>query len=104
MYSYGYRYPRVPRKVEILYDDPQYRRQWARSAVMNRGIAAKSPWIAFLRQSGTLDEIADKLRKAVEQNRALYGVKPNYKTAAERRRTKIEKLLQLFKILRSMLV
>jgi hypothetical protein len=30
------------------------------------------------------------LREAGEKYRALYGVKPKYKTAAERRRTKIE--------------
>jgi hypothetical protein len=70
MYGYCYRYPRVPRKVEISYDDPEYRRKWARSAIMKRGVASNSRWIQFLRKKGTLDEIADKLRKAGEEYRA----------------------------------
>jgi hypothetical protein len=64
---------------------------------MNRGVAQQSPWIAFLRQRGTLEEIAQKLRDAGEEYRRLYGVKPKYKTTAERRKTKIERALAAIK-------
>jgi hypothetical protein len=87
MYGYAYRYPRVPRKVEALYGDPTYRYKLARAALMNRGVAQRSTWIQFLRQEDVLNQVRDLLRKAGEEYRALYGVKPTYKTAAERRRT-----------------
>jgi hypothetical protein len=55
MYGYGYLYPRVPKKVESLYADPKYRFKWVRAAIGNRAVAAKSPWIAHLKQSGVYD-------------------------------------------------
>jgi hypothetical protein len=42
MYGYGYRYPRVPRKVEVLYEDPEYQYKWVRTAVMNRCATRRS--------------------------------------------------------------
>jgi hypothetical protein len=94
MYGYGYHYPRVPRKVEAVYTDPDYRYKWFRAATMNRSVAANSPWIAFLRQRGSLQKIADELRSAGAQYRALYGVKLKYKTAATKRKTKIENAIK----------
>jgi hypothetical protein len=61
---------------------------------MNRGIATASPWIAFLRKRGTLNEISRLLSEAGQEYRRLYGVKPKYKTAAERRKTKIENAIK----------
>jgi hypothetical protein len=61
MYGYGYRYPRVPRVA--LYEDPNYRFKWVRAAVGNRAIAAKSPWIAHLKQKGVFDKISQLLVK-----------------------------------------
>jgi hypothetical protein len=60
---------------------------------MNRGVAQHSPWISFLRQKGTQEQISKLLREAGAEYRALYGVKPKYKTAAERRKTKIERAI-----------
>jgi hypothetical protein len=57
MYGYGYRYPKAPRIA--YYDDPNYRFKWARAAIGNRAIAAKSPWIAYLRSEGVFDEIGN---------------------------------------------
>jgi hypothetical protein len=62
MYSYGYRYPRVPRVP--LYTDPEYRYKWARAAIMNKSVAARSPWLKFLRERGLLKKIVEELRKA----------------------------------------
>jgi hypothetical protein len=93
MYGYGYRYPRVPRKFEVVYEDPNYCYKWARSALMNRGVAQHSPWIQFLRDNHYLEQVSNILRKAGEEYRTIHDVKPKYKIAAERRKTKIEKAL-----------
>jgi hypothetical protein len=92
MYGYGYRYPRVARIAD--YTNPEYRYRWARAAIMNKGIAENSPWIAFLRQRGALKEIEDRLRQLGEEYRALYDVKSKYKTAAQRRKTKIARAIE----------
>jgi hypothetical protein len=93
MYGYGYRYPTVPREVKILYTDPQYRYKWARAAVMNKGIADRSPWIAFLRKEKYLEQISNLLKKAGTEYRRLYGVNPKYKSAALKKKGKIERAL-----------
>jgi hypothetical protein len=93
MYGYGYRYPKVPREVKILYTDPEYRYKWARAAVMNKGIADRSPWIAFLRREKYLEQISDLLKKAGREYRQLYGVNPKYKAAAQKKLSKIERAL-----------
>jgi hypothetical protein len=94
MYGYGYRYPRVPREVRALYTHPNYRYKWARAAIMNRGIAARSPWLKFLKDKKYLDQVGDILRKAGAEYRALYGVNPKYKAVAEKRLTKIENAIK----------
>jgi hypothetical protein len=84
----------VPRRVEAVYTDPDYRYKWARAAVMNRSTSERSPWIAFLKQRGTLKMIGDELRKAGAEYRALLGIKLKARTAATRRRTKLEKAIE----------
>jgi hypothetical protein len=90
MYCYGYRYPRVPREIKVLYTDPQYRYKWARAAVMNKDIADRSPWIAFLRKNEYLDKISALLREAGEKYKSKYGVNPKYRSVAMKKLGKIE--------------
>jgi hypothetical protein len=56
----------------------------ARAAVLNRSVAARSPWIKFLRQNHYLDQVAQILHQAGEEYRALYGVSEKNKTAARK--------------------
>jgi hypothetical protein len=42
-----------------------------------------------LKNNNYLKQVSELLRKAGEKYRALYGVKPKYRTAAQRRKTKI---------------
>jgi hypothetical protein len=83
MYGYGYRYPRVPRIVNYL--EPEYRYKWARAAIMNKSVAARSPWLKFLKDNHYLEQVGDILRKAGAEYRAQHGVNPKTKTAAEKR-------------------
>jgi hypothetical protein len=71
MYGYGYRYPRVPRKIEALYDDPRYRFKWVRAAIGNRAVASKSPWIAHLQKAGVFKTISEILRKEALEYRKI---------------------------------
>jgi hypothetical protein len=91
MYGYGYRYPRAPRIT--YYDDPEYRFKWARAAIGNRAAAAKSPWLAYLREQGVFKDIGDLLRQKAEQYRALHGVKPSTRKGAKRRITKLQRAI-----------
>jgi hypothetical protein len=93
MYGYGYRYPRVPREIKVLYSDPEYRYKWARAAVMNKATADRRPWISFLRQKGVLAKISEELREAGDQYRAQYDVNPKYRPAAMKKIGKIERAL-----------
>jgi hypothetical protein len=93
MYGYGYRYPKVRVNYEKLYSDPEYQYNWAKAAILNKGVAARSPWIAFLKKNHYLDQVGEILRKAGEEYRSLYGVSDKAKTAARRRKTKIERAL-----------
>jgi hypothetical protein len=60
---------------------------------MNKGTADRSPWIAFLRQRGTLDLISQELRKAGKEYREKYGVNPKYRSVAMKKQAKIERAL-----------
>jgi hypothetical protein len=93
MYWYGYKYPKVQRNFEALYSDPEYQYKWARAAILNRGVAARIPWIKFLKQNHYLGQVAQILRQAGQEYRALYGVSEKNKTAARRRKNKLEKAL-----------
>jgi hypothetical protein len=73
MYGYGYRYPKAPRIA--FYDDPDYRFRWVRAAIGNRAIAAKSPWLAFLKREGAFEAIA-KLNKEIASLEALLKWQP----------------------------
>jgi hypothetical protein len=98
MYGYGYRYPRVPRRVEALYADPEYRFRWTRAAIGNRAVAAKSPWIAHLKQSGVFDTIRDLLRKeAVNYRIKQGGVKDTTKKGAKQQITKLQRAIEALK-------
>jgi hypothetical protein len=97
MYGYGYRYPRVPRKIETLYEDPKYRTKWVRAAIGNRSVAAKSPWIQHLKQSGVFDTIRDLLRKEAIAYRQRQGVKESTKKGAERRIVKLQRAIDALK-------
>jgi hypothetical protein len=98
MYGYGYRYPRVPRKVEALYADPEYRFRWVRAAVGNRAVAAKSPWIAHLKQAQVYDKIRDLLRKeAVKYRIKQGGLKPSTKKSIAQRIVKLERAIEALK-------
>jgi hypothetical protein len=74
MYGYGYRYPRAQRQIEVLYSDPEYQYKWARAAIMNKRVASRSPWLKFLRDNHYLDQVANILRQAGQEYRALFGV------------------------------
>jgi hypothetical protein len=91
MYGYGYRYPRAPRIT--YYDDPEYRFKWARAAIGNRAAAAKSPWLAYLREQGVFKDIGDLLRQKAEEYRLVHGVKPSSKKGAKRRITKLQRAI-----------
>jgi hypothetical protein len=95
-YGYGYRYPRVPRRVEALYSDPEYKYKWARAAIMNKAVAARSPWLKFLRENGYFDQIRDLLRRAAAQYRGdpTHGFTEKDKTIATRRRTELDKAIE----------
>jgi hypothetical protein len=80
MYWYGYRYP-------------NYRFRWVRTAVGNRAIAQKSPWLAFLRQKNAFKEIGDKLRKLSAEYRATHGVKESTRKGARGRMKKLERAI-----------
>jgi hypothetical protein len=95
MYGYGYRYPRVPRVP--LYTDPEYRFKWVRSAVGNRAIAAKSPWVQYLRENKVLDKVCDLLRKAGAEYRKQYGFKESTKKGARQRVTKLQRAIEALK-------
>jgi hypothetical protein len=98
MYGYGYRYPRVPRRVEALYADPEYRFKWTRAAIGNRAVAAKSPWIQHLKQSGVFNTIRDLLRKeALEYRRKQGGVKESTKKGARQRIVKLQRAIEALK-------
>jgi hypothetical protein len=92
MYGYGYHYPKAPRIA--YYDDPNYRFRWARAAIGNRAIAAKSPWLAYIRQEGVFKDIGDLLRqKAAEYRIAQGGVKASTKKGAKQRITKLQRAI-----------
>jgi hypothetical protein len=92
MYGYGYRYPKARRIA--YYDDPDYRFKWARAAIGNRAIAAKSPWIAFLRREGAFDAIGDYLRDLADQYRVEQGgVKESTKKGAKQRIIKLQRAI-----------
>jgi hypothetical protein len=95
MYGYGYLYPRVPRKVEALYDDPKYRYKWVRAAIGNRAVAAKSPWIVHLKQAGVYDKIRDLLQKeAIKYRINQGGLKPSTKKSMEQRIVKLQRAVE----------
>jgi hypothetical protein len=92
MYGYGYRYPRAPRIA--YYEDPEYRFKWVRAAVGNRAAAAKSPWIAFLRERGAFEEIGNYLRGLAEEYRvAQGGVRASTKKGARQRIKKLQRAI-----------
>jgi hypothetical protein len=93
MYGYCYRYPRVPRRVEALYTDPEYQYKWARAAIMNKAVAARSPWLKFLRDNHYLEKVGDLLRKAAAEYRAIHPYTEKDKTIARRRRTKLQRAI-----------
>jgi hypothetical protein len=98
MYGYGYRYPRVPRRIEALYEDPKYRAKWVRAAIGNRAVAAKSPWIQHLKKAGVFKTIGNLLRKeALEYRRNQGGVKESTKKGAERRIVKLQRAIDALK-------
>jgi hypothetical protein len=97
MYGYGYRYPRVPRKVEVLYEDPKYRAKWVRAAIGNRAVAAQSPWIKHLRQSGVFETIKNLLRQEAVKYRQSQGVKESTRKGAERRIVKLQRAIDALK-------
>jgi hypothetical protein len=95
MYGYGYRYPRVPKKVEALYADPKYRFKWVRAAIGNRAIAAKSPWVAHLKEAGVYEKIRDLLRKeAINYRIKQGGLKPSTKKSIEQRIVKLQRAVE----------
>jgi uncharacterized Fe-S radical SAM superfamily protein PflX len=92
MYGYGYRYPKVKRKVEVLYKDPEYMYQWARAAVLNQALANKNPWISFLRSKNAFQDIGKKMKQYAQEYRAthyLQGLPEKVKKAAQRRLDKL---------------
>jgi hypothetical protein len=98
MYGYGYRYPRVPRRVEALYADPEYRFRWVRAAIGNRAVAAKSLWIAHLKQAQVYDKIRDLLRQeAVKYRIKQGGLKPSTKKSIEQRIVKLQRAVEALK-------
>jgi hypothetical protein len=98
MYGYGYRYPRVPKRVEALYADPNYRFKWVRAAIGNRAVAAKSPWIAHLKQAQVYDKIRDLLRdEAVKYRLKQGGLKPSTKKSIEQRIVKLQRVVEALK-------
>jgi hypothetical protein len=98
MYGYGYRYPRVPKRVEALYADPNYRFKWVRAAIGNRAVAAKSPWIAHLKQAQVYDKIRDLLRdEAVKYRLKQGGLKPSTKKSIEQRIVKLQRAVEALK-------
>jgi hypothetical protein len=98
MYGYGYRYPRVPKRVEALYADPNYRFKWVRAAIGNRAVASKSPWIAHLKQAGVYDQIRDLLRKeAIKYRIDKGGLKPSTKKSIEQRIVKLQRAVEALK-------
>jgi hypothetical protein len=96
MYGYGYRYPRVPRRVEAHYTDPEYRYKWTRAAIMNKAVAARSPCFKFLRENGYFDDIRRLLRKAAAEYRGepTHGFTDKDKTIASKRKTKLENAIK----------
>jgi hypothetical protein len=60
---------------------------------LNRGVAACSPWIKFLKDNHYLEQVAQILRQAGQEYRALFGVSEKNKTAARGRKNKLEKAL-----------
>jgi hypothetical protein len=98
MYGYGYRYPRVPRKVEALYANPKYRAKWVRAAIGNRAVAAKSPWIQHLKQSGVFETISNLLRTEALKYRQNQGVvKESTKKVAQQRIVKLQRAIEALK-------
>jgi hypothetical protein len=98
MYGYGYRYPRVPRRVEALYADPEYRFRWTRAAIGNRAVAAKSPWIQHLKKSGVFETIGKLLREeAIKYRENQGGVKESTKKSARQRIVKLERAIEALK-------
>jgi hypothetical protein len=92
MYGYGYRYPRAPRIA--YYEDPEYRFKWVRAAIGNRAAAAKSPWIAFLRERGAFEEIGNYLRGLADEYRdAQGGVRASTKKGARQRIKKLQRAI-----------
>jgi predicted TPR repeat methyltransferase len=61
---------------------------------MNKAVAARSPWLNFLREKKYLEQVGNILRKAGEEYRQLHGVNPKTKTAAERRITKLQRAIE----------
>jgi hypothetical protein len=68
------------------------------SCCHDRGSAARSPWIKFLRDNKFLKKFSALLREAGEKYRAAYGVKPQYRSAAMKRKIKLRELLLLFRM------
>jgi hypothetical protein len=98
MYGYGYRYPRVPRKVEALYEDPAYRFKWVRAAIGNRAVAAKSPWIQHLKESKAFEKISKILRdEAINYRVKQGGVKESTKKGAKQRIVKLQRAIEALK-------
>jgi hypothetical protein len=91
MYGYGYRYPKVKRRLEHLYDDPDYKVKWARAADLNKTLDRKNPWITHLKDKGYLEQVKSIMQKAAAEYRATHPSSEKYKTALSRRLARIEK-------------
>jgi hypothetical protein len=96
MYGYGYRYPRVPREVRAVYTDPEYRYKWIRAAIMNKAVAARSPWLKFLRDEKYLERVGNLLREVAARCRGDHLYTEKDKTFATRRKTKLDKAIEAF--------
>jgi transposase len=61
---------------------------------MNKSVAARSPWLAFLKQRGTFGRISKELKEAAAEYRKTHPPSPKAKTAAEKRLVKLQRAIE----------
>jgi hypothetical protein len=96
MYGQGYRYPRRRRELTVkTYYPPEAQPALVRTAVFNRAIAEKNPWLTFLRSGDYFKRIRDVLKEAAAKYRKTHPVTEKQRKNLERQSTRLQAELNI---------